>query len=253
MRCDLGPVDDPHNPPCVRCRRESKECFFSVTRRKRRADSEEESAEVNDIRDDTAAQNGRRKSARARGSLDGSQPGSLRARNSVASGSIPSGSPLDRYNQAQNGQPQNPVSYVPDTPYEKGDDIRNQDVTNETAAILFQSPINNPGDALHLLLQASGQSEDIERRDTAGQSAFKEGQFGQARGTTSSPRNSRNSGHLQQPSHQDFHSNLDPAITSGHSQNDKKMPSEETLAIWARLRFVRAGWFTAREAVLYID
>ena len=38
VRCDLGPVDDPHDPPCVRCRRESKECFFSATRRKRKAD-----------------------------------------------------------------------------------------------------------------------------------------------------------------------------------------------------------------------
>src|SRR2546421_9403469 len=36
VRCDLGSVDNPHDPPCVRCRRESKECFFSATRRKRR-------------------------------------------------------------------------------------------------------------------------------------------------------------------------------------------------------------------------
>ncbi|KAK4106296.1 hypothetical protein N658DRAFT_413317, partial [Parathielavia hyrcaniae] len=38
VRCDLGSVDDPHEPPCVRCRRESKECYFSATRRKRKAD-----------------------------------------------------------------------------------------------------------------------------------------------------------------------------------------------------------------------
>lgn len=42
VRCDLGPVDNPHDPPCVRCRREAKECFFSATRRKRKpADSGE--------------------------------------------------------------------------------------------------------------------------------------------------------------------------------------------------------------------
>ncbi|KAF8542768.1 hypothetical protein BDD12DRAFT_632083, partial [Trichophaea hybrida] len=35
VRCDLGSVEAPHDPPCVRCRRESKECFFSATRRKR--------------------------------------------------------------------------------------------------------------------------------------------------------------------------------------------------------------------------
>jgi hypothetical protein len=38
VRCDLGSVDNPHDPPCVRCRRESKECFFSATRRKRKTD-----------------------------------------------------------------------------------------------------------------------------------------------------------------------------------------------------------------------
>ncbi|KAF8460515.1 hypothetical protein BDZ91DRAFT_739034 [Kalaharituber pfeilii] len=36
VRCDLGSVEAPHSPPCVRCRRESKDCFFSATRRKTR-------------------------------------------------------------------------------------------------------------------------------------------------------------------------------------------------------------------------
>jgi len=36
VKCDMGSVDNPHDPPCVRCRRESKECFFSATRRKRK-------------------------------------------------------------------------------------------------------------------------------------------------------------------------------------------------------------------------
>lgn len=38
VRCDLGSVDNPNDPPCVRCRRESKECYFSATRRKRKTD-----------------------------------------------------------------------------------------------------------------------------------------------------------------------------------------------------------------------
>jgi hypothetical protein len=40
VRCDLGSVDNPRDPPCVRCRRESKECFFSATRRKRKGEEE---------------------------------------------------------------------------------------------------------------------------------------------------------------------------------------------------------------------
>ena len=34
VKCDLGSVNDPIDPPCVRCRRESKECYFSATKRK---------------------------------------------------------------------------------------------------------------------------------------------------------------------------------------------------------------------------
>ncbi|KAH3900331.1 uncharacterized protein SCODWIG_00471 [Saccharomycodes ludwigii] len=34
VKCDLGPVDNPHDPPCGRCKRERKECIF-VERHKR--------------------------------------------------------------------------------------------------------------------------------------------------------------------------------------------------------------------------
>lgn len=55
VRCDLGSVDNPHDPPCVRCRRESKECFFSATRRKRKTEDDDSDVEEYVIR------NGRRK------------------------------------------------------------------------------------------------------------------------------------------------------------------------------------------------
>ena len=57
VRCDLGSVDDPHDPPCVRCRRESKECFFSATRRKRKADDDSEDHDI----DDYIIRNGRKR------------------------------------------------------------------------------------------------------------------------------------------------------------------------------------------------
>ncbi|KAH3682169.1 hypothetical protein WICPIJ_006866 [Wickerhamomyces pijperi] len=33
VRCDLGPYDSPHDPPCARCLRERRECIFSDYRR----------------------------------------------------------------------------------------------------------------------------------------------------------------------------------------------------------------------------
>lgn len=42
VKCDMGAVDRPNAPPCVRCRRESKDCYFSITRRKQRLDENDE-------------------------------------------------------------------------------------------------------------------------------------------------------------------------------------------------------------------
>lgn len=33
VKCDLGPFDNPHDPPCVRCKRERRECVFPETKR----------------------------------------------------------------------------------------------------------------------------------------------------------------------------------------------------------------------------
>lgn len=61
VRCDLGSVDNPHDPPCVRCRRESKECYFSATRRKRKTeDGAIDSVEEPD-HDDYIVRNGRKR------------------------------------------------------------------------------------------------------------------------------------------------------------------------------------------------
>ncbi len=59
VRCDLGSVDNPHDPPCVRCRRESKDCFFSATRRKRKTDDDGSGVEEDD--DDYTIRNGRKR------------------------------------------------------------------------------------------------------------------------------------------------------------------------------------------------
>ena len=41
VKCDLGPVDNPHEPPCARCRRERVPCEFAKQRKKEKGASEE--------------------------------------------------------------------------------------------------------------------------------------------------------------------------------------------------------------------
>lgn len=60
VRCDLGSVDNPHDPPCVRCRRESKNCYFSATRRKRKADDGSLESVEDLENDDYVLRNGRK-------------------------------------------------------------------------------------------------------------------------------------------------------------------------------------------------
>ncbi len=67
VRCDLGSVDNPHEPPCVRCRRESKECYFSATRRKRKTD---DPAEDDLEQDDYIVRNGRKQVRLSEPTLD---------------------------------------------------------------------------------------------------------------------------------------------------------------------------------------
>lgn len=69
VKCDLGSVDNPSDPPCVRCRRESKDCYFSATRRKRKAP--EDGGSGSDVDQDYVTRNGRK---RLQSSDSGSEP-----------------------------------------------------------------------------------------------------------------------------------------------------------------------------------
>ena len=125
--------------------------------------------------------------------------------------------------------------------------VQDQEVTNETAAALFQSPINNPGDALHLLLEASGRSEDLTFRGQQGNPDH-EGIL-VSRSNYTAPQ----SGTRDTAKHQTQTDNIDPAIS--HDTNSSNSPThvQDALKTWSRLRFVRAGWFTAAEAMSYVD
>ncbi|MCJ1462554.1 hypothetical protein MMC07_001156 [Pseudocyphellaria aurata] len=234
VRCDLGPVDDPHEPPCVRCRRESKDCYFSATRRKRRADGD-----LQEEDDDYTIRNRRRKSVHLQ------QNPIAQTRRSVSSSSTP---PLDGYDP-EHGPARRSDSLYTDPVVGNDEPGQDQEVTNETAAALFQTPINTPGDALHLLLEASGRSEDIQFQQKA-QSTLSQSPR-ERKSNTSSQFHFARPEPIEPPVDQGHLTNLDPAIASDGLNNPSTDSSREALRIWSRLRFVRAGWLTAKEAFFY--
>ena len=247
VRCDLGPVDNPHDPPCVRCRRESKQCEFSATRKKRKAEREE-SEDGDQSGDDYATRNSR-KTIKTDDSISDPHLVPQHNQRSLTAGSFAAASPLNEYNSSghQSLQPARP--YTAGGITDSGDDGENQEVANNTAAELFRSPINIPGDALHLLLKASGQSEEMQRREAESQRAHTLG-----RQPSSTPYNYRVSKptSLQSLRGHRSPSNIDPAIAGDMLRNGKSAIPSDTLQTWSRLRFVRAGWFTAREGISYM-
>ena len=207
--------------------------------------------------DDPASYNVRRKSARGSASLPfqgGPTSPTQHVPRATEAGSASAGSPLEGYSYNVPGSQRASGQYsMVQSPMERVEDGQDTELTNEAAAALFQSPINTPGDALHLLLQASGQSEDIQRHGITNQSASRDLSHAQTYPpvTDKSPSMRPGMSHsTNQPTHA---GSIDPAISANGNGSGAGDGARGDLAIWSRLRFVRSGWFTAKEAQAYID
>ena len=204
-----------------------------------------------DVEADYAERNGRRKHSINQLqtiSHEVTLPGSQR---SVYSGSQFT-TPTTAGYSLNNGEP---PPYFRDMGDDSKETSQDPEVTNETAAALFQSPINGPGDALHLLLEASGRSEDINRQQNRLQSSQSRSLREKGVGVTQNVSNSQTTYDGLVPGIQVQPANIDPAIITGNvpvSDTDTT-DYQEAVKAWSRLRFVRAGWLTATEAMSYID
>ena len=220
-------------------------------------EEESEHGDQDHVSDDYAKRNRRKGTNTAEGPEPQPEPIAQQGRRSLTSGSYPASSPVNGYNLAGERQYQQPGPYSPGGAIgaigntENGQD---QEVANDTAAALFQSPINIPGDALHLLLKASGQSEDLQRRDLESQRRRSTGQsILPSPSSLPADYRSAKAAMPQVSGNHKSQSNIDPAIAGDRSGNGKMQIPKETLDVWSRLRFVRAGWFTAREGISYLN
>lgn len=127
---------------------------------------------------------------------------------------------------------------------------------NKTAADLLSPTISNSHDALHLLSEAAGRTEDLNRQGV-GNGVRQPSSYGQpitAASTTSQhsrsaapkpPRStSTESQQQQQPAESRQKSVIAPEL-----QDPGYL---DAVKAWSRLRFVRAGWLTVEEAMAYI-
>lgn len=254
VRCDLGSVDNPHDPPCVRCRRESKECFFSATRRKRKNDDDAGS----DV-DEYIIRNGRK---RPRASLSPAPPvWTAPDRRSAYSDTplTPGGShgraqPLRRPDERHRGSSAGNAT----GDFGGSDGDANQTLENLEAQAVMRRGMYGPHDALDLLYKAATDrfvAEPPRVSDFAYLSSphnIREENRAPTASTQPPPHSAKR--HVPRPTVMSMKME-DPVVDPELSQPDPaSQPGyEDAIKIWARFRFVRAGWFTSQEAIEYID
>jgi hypothetical protein len=267
VKCDLGSVDNPGDPPCVRCRRESKECFFSATRRKRKADEEiGQGSSLDGYEGDSyIVRNGRKRlnssaesmtsdMLRTGGMLPPTSAGAMagwtdRERESLPltpGGSVGRTQPLRRPDKS-----------------EMGDGLNTQ-LENPEAQDVMRKGVYGPHDALDLLYKATnmlGSPENPRVRSLS--ESHHEPKIGAGTPTFAQrvPVEERIVRHelrkqsmgppptLREPA-------IDPSLgNDGINPADRIQEAgyKEALQAWARFRFVRAGWFTPSEAIDYIE
>lgn len=281
VRCDLGSVDNPHDPPCVRCRRESKECFFSATRRKRKADDGEGSDG-----DEYIVRNGRKRVFAS----EASPPASSHHRGSVDShlSAVPhphhprrhSDAPLTPGGSHGRNQPlRRPNGHrASRRDSDFGDDgDADQTLENLEAQTVMRREVYGPHDALDLLYKAATDRfvDNSVLRDQQAQPGDVRNKLTRPSSSSSplpvdsrldSKRKSATS--VPPPGPVRTGSDRDTVRSGGASSRKRGQPVDpelsqadlsslpgydQALKAWSRFRFVRAGWFTAQEAIEYID
>ncbi|KAK6507100.1 hypothetical protein TWF481_005549 [Arthrobotrys musiformis] len=285
VRCDLGSVEAPHSPPCVRCRRESKECFFSATRRRGPGELTGSGG------DDDGPSRKKLKEDTPKRTVVGptvlpttlpTKPGHSRSQSvSVSS----AGEFVSRPRQRPNGRNSLPE---PGDYFESQDGDRDIDPTlaaqsftetaqaaTNSASTLLNTEIYNTPDALALLFEAVGRSSHISPINHPSTSA-----------TSSAPRRSFDqsildptlisniedsdeeenileehgveNGPTMDPKSPTSPTSAHPSTSSSRTKDDDpfKMYPQDSIAVslkaWAKYRFVIAGWFTPQEALLYM-
>lgn len=150
------------------------------------------------------------------------------------------------------GRPQ-PLRRPTSAPAPKEED---EEVLNVTTALLQNSEIQNGHDALNVLLEAA-----THHRIGSGSSARPSGLgvdgYATSLPTATSP--VTNQPYVVDPRISGDHEGLyrqtsiDPAMMQEPTSNAAASDLQQALKAWSRFRFVRAGWFTAREGMVYVD
>ena len=247
VRCDLGSVDNPHDPPCVRCRRESKHCYFSATRRKKK------NAGDNDAISDTEEPVYEIKAGRKRIPTY-SSPGPETYEVEDKGDDVPRtpGGSIGR------PQPLRRPAGTKEVQYDQEDHLK----AEETAGLLRAAEVHGGHDALKLLYEAATVHGARKSSKETGTRPSLNGVSPATITSGASPIMDKANGISYNTGPMAMYQN-DPMWKAQVNPTSNPMEpivpqidaASYTAAMkaWSRFRFVRAGWFTAKEAIDYIE
>ncbi|CZT04076.1 related to ARO80-positive transcription regulator of ARO9 and ARO10 [Rhynchosporium agropyri] len=267
VKCDLGSVDSPGDPPCVRCRRESKECFFSATRRKRKhEDGGPDSLDGYEYQDEYIVRNGRKMiqgspPAPVRQSSLGAPASSRTAVTYADNSPVIVGPPLTPGGSIGRTQPlRRPTEPSRDNSHreERTSPESNTQLENLEAQEVMRREVYGPHDALDLLYKAATDSPDHHRRTKSQVSSMlNNSTVGHGHKPLASPLQSVNRPYQADMRPPEVRRDIiiDPALSSKAIHMPERTQDQgykDAVKAWSRFRFVRAGWFTPSEAIDYI-
>ena len=237
--CIVG-VDNPGEPPCDRCRRERRECYFAPTRKKKRSSN-----------DPTTPDRPVKRLLTSTSMEDESKPNFRQTESPYPSNDVPTRQwnvpvPQHQHQPHYTSQPREmtPSSYANSTGNNTAH-FRSELVndTLHTAAATTQ-------DNLNVLYRAAIETSAIS--DGAGQNKSPSSAFGSpVTAGSAHPRTFSNNTMKQR----------DPSVGESPVQGGNNLQSNKTrdeglqsaVRAWERMRFVRAGWFKAQEAMQYVE
>jgi hypothetical protein len=272
-------VDNPHDPPCMRCRREHKECVFSVTRRKRKQSQDADDASsdgglgrdkrrltvsTNDAQDENLTysypysssspypQSANLANQWAPTSHQTSHTSQPRSSNGYDIGMMVDSKALAGSGSSQTLSPR-PIAAItsPRTNMRNA----NEHMLNKEAANILHPSIATSHEALHLLSVAAGQTEEANRQSSQSLPSHLRSPsttFGTPSSTGASHR--RGTSHNMASGEQASGEAANFGMTSEQSFDPVETKIfQDALQMWSRMRLVKDGWFTATEAMAYVD
>jgi hypothetical protein len=273
-------VDNPHDPPCMRCRREHKDCVFSATRRKRKPSQEADDTSSDggigrgkrrltvstdgDVQDDATSYPYPYSSSSPYppgGNLGGQWPSHQvrpshtsqpRSSNGYEFSMMVDSKPLADGRSAQTTSP-GPLAPIT-SPHTNPRSV-NEHMLNKEAVNILHPSIATSHEALRLLSEAAGQTAEANRQGSQGlpnhlRSPSKT--FGIRGPTAASHRHTLS---YNTAAREQFPGEAEPLGTAGDQSFDpaEDMSYQEASQMWSRMRLVKDGWFTVTEAMAYVD